>query len=132
CACANVVPASVMSSKAIRFIFFSPLWKKILSLRVFPRELRRIALQPFLLALESRLPLPGALQLVLHADGEPPQPVDLELDAVAVLEGREPAVIGAGGEDVTRLQRMDRRDPLDAARDLVRHVVGVVVLAQHA
>ncbi len=41
-------------------------------------------------------------------------------------------MVGAGRQDVARRQRMDRADPLDAARNVVRHIVGVEVLAQHA
>ena len=55
-----------------------------------------------------------------------------ELDRVAVHERVQAAMVGAGGEDVARLQRVDGGDPLDAARDLVRHVVGVEVLLQLA
>mgnify|MGYP003694056147 CR=1 FL=1 len=52
-----------------------------------------------------------------------PEAVGLELDHVAVLKGAQAAVVGAGRENVAGLERMDRADPLDAARDLVRHVV---------
>ena len=41
-------------------------------------------------------------------------------------------MIGTAREHVARLERMDRADPFDAARDIVRHVAGVVVLHQRA
>ncbi len=41
-------------------------------------------------------------------------------------------MIGAGGHDVAGLECMDGGQPLDAARNLVRHVVGVEVLLQFA
>jgi hypothetical protein len=56
----------------------------------------------------------------------------LQLDQVAVLEAAEPAVIGAGGEHVARAEGVDAGHPLDAARDLVGHVVGVEVLLEGA
>src|ERR1700720_4810285 len=94
---------------------------------VFSGQLRRdvgvIAgrlLRRLLMHLQAGLASPGALQLVLHVEGEPPEPVDFELDLVAVLEGVEAAVVGAGGDDIARLQGVDRGKPLDAARDLVR------------
>src|SRR5882672_3852329 len=91
------------------------------------RLLRRL-----LVHLQSRPPIPGALQLVLDVEGELPDAVDFELDLVAVHERVEAAMVGAGGDDVAGLQRVDRRQPLDAARDLVPHVVGVEVLHQGA
>ena len=41
-------------------------------------------------------------------------------------------MVGAGRQDVARQQRVDRRHPLDAAGDLVRHVVGVELLHHSA
>mgnify|MGYP001446572265 CR=1 FL=1 len=37
-------------------------------------------------------------------------------------------MVGAGRNDVTGLQRMDRTHPLDDARDVMRHVGGVELL----
>src|SRR5258705_12717435 len=76
----------------------------VLQLCVLARELRRGALQPLLLALEPGFARPGALQLVFHADDEPAQPVHFQLDPIAVLERREAAMVGAGGQDVARLE----------------------------
>src|SRR5215510_8158172 len=73
---------------------------------------------------------PSALEIVAHADTELAQLFDLELDAIAVLEGVQATMIGAARQDIARLQRMDRTHELDAARNLVRHVVGVEVLLQ--
>src|SRR6516162_4257557 len=107
--------------------------------RVFAGQLRcdvgigaRRLLRYLLVYLQPGLASPGALQLVPDVEGEPPETVDLELDLVAVLKGIEAAVIGPGGDDVARLQGVDRGEPLDAARDLVRHVAGVEVLHQGA
>ena len=61
-----------------------------------------------------------------------PEAFGLELDAVAVLEAGEAAVVGPGGEDVARLERVDARHPLDAARDLVGHVARVERLLDRA
>src|SRR6266481_5221969 len=73
------------------------------------RLLRRL-----LVHLQPRPPLPGALQLVLNVEGKLPDAVDFELDLVAVHERVEAAVVGAGGNDVARLQGVDRGEPLDA------------------
>ena len=81
---------------------------------------------------EPRFPAPGALELVAHVEAQLAEPFDFQLDHVAVHERVQAAVIGAGRQNVAGLQRMDRADPLDAARDLVRHVVGVEVLLQYA
>src|SRR3954466_14611866 len=59
---------------------------------VFSGQLRRDVgigagslLRRLLVHLEARLASPGALQLVLDVEGEPPDAVDFELDLVAVL-----------------------------------------------
>ena len=62
-----------------------------------------------LLALEARLARPGALEVVAHVEAQPAQALGLELDLVAVLERVQAAMVGAGGEDVAGLQRVDRR-----------------------
>src|SRR5262245_16904423 len=96
--------------------------------RVLAGELRGvIALAALGVMLEPGNARPGALELVAHADPQPTQPLDLELDAVAVLERVQAAMIGAGRQHITGLQGVDRADELDAARDLVGHVVGVEV-----
>src|ERR1700741_517165 len=89
-------------------------------LGVLAGELGRVALQPLLLALKARFARPGAIQLVADLHREPAQAVDFELHGIAVLQRRQTAMVGAGGDEVARLQIMDARDPFDAARDLVR------------
>src|SRR5579863_70229 len=85
---------------------------------VFAGELRRRAFEPLLLPLEPRLARPCALQRIADLDGEAPQALRFQLDRVAVLEGAEAAVVRPAGEDVARLERVDRAHPFDAARDL--------------
>src|SRR5919197_374527 len=65
---------------------------------VLARQLRCGALEALLLALEARLARPGALELVLHADDQAAEPLDLELDLVAVLEGGKAAMIRTRGQ----------------------------------
>src|SRR5688572_32399832 len=96
--------------------------------RVFPGELRRRCFLLFVLPVEARVASPRALQLVLHFELEPPELLRFDLDRVAILERRQPAMVGAGREDVAGIDGVDRRHPFDTARDLVRHVVGVEVL----
>src|SRR6185295_11960285 len=95
-------------------------------------QLGRRPLLTLLLTIQTRLTTPGALEVVTHVEAQPAEPLDFELDHVAVLESAQAAVVGAGGENVAGLQRVDRRDPLDAARDLVGHVTGVEVLLELA
>src|SRR5256885_13106613 len=87
--------------------------------RVLARQLRRRAFLLLLLAIQARLPAPGALEVVADVEAEPAQPFGLDLDPVAVLESAEAAMVRAGRDDVAGVERVDRRDPLDAARDLV-------------
>src|SRR5262245_54860440 len=100
--------------------------------RILAGELRRAARQSLLLVLEARVAPPGALELVAHFHAQPAHALDLELDPVAVLERGQAAVVGTGREHVAGLERVDRADPLDAARDVVRHVAGVEVLLERA
>src|SRR5205823_4306451 len=101
-------------------------------LRVLSADLRGRVAAALLLHLEAGLAGPGPLQFILHVDGELADSLGLDLDLVAVHKRVQAAMVGAGGQDVARLQRVDRRDPLDAPRDVVRHVVGVEVLHQDA
>ena len=78
--------------------------------------------------LKTRVARPGALQIVFHIDMQHAQTFALELNLIAVHEWVQTAVIGAGGQHIARLQSMDRAHPLDATRNLVRHVVGVEIL----
>src|SRR5947208_3607464 len=99
----------------------------LLRFGVLPGELRRRTALAALLTIEAGVATPGALQVVLHADVESTESIGLQLDHVAVHEGAEPAMIRAERDDVAGLQTMNARDPLDAARNLVGHVAGVVV-----
>src|SRR5665213_355292 len=102
-------------------------------LGVLPRQLRSgWPLEPTLVLLQASPALPGPLQVVADGDVEPTHAFDLELHMVPVHEWVQSAVIGAGGEQVARLERVHGGDELNAARDLVRHVVGVEVLHQDA
>src|SRR5688572_4554004 len=103
-----------------------------LRLRVLPRQLRSLTFQPPVLAIESRLAAPGALQLVAHVEAQPAESLGLDLDFVSVLESVQAAMVGAGGEDVARFHGMYRAHPFDAARDLVRHIARVEVLFEIA
>src|SRR6185369_12646227 len=82
-----------------------------LRLRVLPGQLGRQAFQLLLRTLQARFARPGALQLVAHADVQRAEALGRQLDLVSVLERRQPAVIGAGGEDVARLERVYRAHP---------------------
>src|SRR5689334_25155001 len=41
-------------------------------------------------------------------------------------------MIGSTGEHITRLERVNRADPLDTARNFMRHIAGIVILHQRA
>src|SRR5215467_4166999 len=97
---------------------------------VLSGQLRRRPFQLLFLPIEPRLTAPGALEVVADVEAQPAELLGLDLDAIAVLEPAEPAMIRAGGKNVAGIERMDRGDPLDAARNLVGHVAGVVVLLQ--
>src|SRR5262249_36320010 len=97
---------------------------------VLPGQLRCRAFLLLLLPVQPRLAAPGALEVVADVEGQAAHPLGLDLDPVAVLEATEPPVIGAGRDDVARVERVDRGDPLDAARNLVGHVARVVVLLE--
>src|SRR5258708_5380505 len=99
---------------------------------VFAAELRGGALQALLLALYPRFARPAAFEIVADVEAQAAQAFSFELDRVAVLKRIESAVVGARGQDVTGIQRMDRRDPFDAPRNLVGHVVGTKTLHEHA
>ena len=81
--------------------------------RVLAGQLGRGPFEFLLLPVEPRLPGPGALQVIAHVQTQPAQPVRLQLDLIPVLEGAEPPVVGARGEDVTGLERVDGADPLE-------------------
>ena len=99
-------------------------------LGVFAGELRGRHFQPFFLPLQPRLPCPRALEIVADLHMEPAQRLGFKLDQVPILEWVQAAMIGSQRQHVAGLQRVDRADPFDAARDFVRHVAGVVVLHQ--
>ena len=77
--------------------------------RVLAGQLRRRRVEALVLPVEPRLARPGALQLVAHVEAQAAETLDLQLDRVAVLEAVQPAMVGAGRQDVAGLQRVDRR-----------------------
>src|SRR6478609_1155175 len=77
--------------------------------RVFPANLRRRRVEALLLPIQPRLARPPPFQFVTHLEAELAEAAAFQLDRVAVHEAGQTTVIGAGGEDVARLQRMDRR-----------------------
>src|SRR5262249_39551824 len=98
--------------------------------RVLARELRRRAFLSLLLTVEPRLPAPRALQIVAHVYAQFPEPLRFQLDQIAVLEAAQSSMVGARGEKIARLQRVDRGHPLDTAGNLVSHVAGIEVLLE--
>src|SRR3989475_10413864 len=98
--------------------------------RVFPRQLRRHSFEPLLLPLEPSLAGPRVLQVVADVQAQPAQPLRLQLDQIPVVEGAEATVVGARGYDIASLERVNEADPLDAPRNLVRHVARVEVLLE--
>ena len=46
-------------------------------------------------------------------EAQPAQPLCLDLDQIPVLEGAQAAVIRPRGDDITRLQGVNRGDPLE-------------------
>ena len=72
------------------------------------------------------------MQIVTDAKRKPAETLGFQLHGVAILERIETAMIGAGGQDVTRIERVDRRRPLDTAGDLVGHIIGIEALHQRA
>src|SRR5258707_10745419 len=71
---------------------------------VLAGELRGVrALAALFLVLQARRARPGALVLVLHVDVQRAHLLDGKLDPVAVHEGVQPAMVGAGGQDVAGL-----------------------------
>src|SRR5258707_14008534 len=107
--------------ESARGVFAGQLWRDVGV--IAGRLLRRL-----LMHLQAGLASPGALQLVLHVEGEPSETVDLQLDLVAVHARVEDAMVGDCSDDVARLLGVERGKPLDATRDRVRHVSGGVVL----
>ena len=75
---------------------------------------------------------PGTLKIVAHCDVQRAAAFAGQLHLVAVHKRIKSSMIGAGCENVAGLQRVDRRDPFDTARNLVRHVVSVEILHHSA
>src|SRR5579859_2916642 len=86
---------------------------------VLAAELRGGAVEALLLALEARLARPGAVQVVTDSKGESTQSLGFQFDRVAILERIETPMVGASGQNVSGVERVDRRRPFDAARNLV-------------
>ena len=78
-------------------------------------------------------PGPGPVQIVPDIDRQATAALDLQLDLVAALERVQAAMVGAGGNYIAGLERMDHelRHSMHA-RNLVRHIIGVEVLHQVA
>src|SRR5262245_29197633 len=68
--------------------------------RVLPGHLKRRSFLTLVLAVQPRLPRPGALEIVAHVKAQPTQPLGLQLDPVAVLEPAQATMVGAGSQDV--------------------------------
>src|SRR5215467_6159999 len=81
-----------------------------------------------LLVLQASDACPSALQIIAHCDVQRAAALTGELDVVAVHERIEPSMVGAGCENVAGVQRVNRGDPFNAARNLMRHVVRVEIL----
>ena len=71
-------------------------------------------------------PLPAALQRVDDIQPHAPDMLHLDLDGLAVLQGAEPLVVGAAGDDVAGIEGHDRRGELDKLGNPMLHIVGVV------
>src|SRR5262249_30684531 len=93
---------------------FTLCWRSVLS-----GQLYRGHFWTVLSALAAGVADPGALEVVANADAQTPQPLGLHLDAVAVLERGQSAMVRAGREDVACLEGVDGGHPLNAARDVV-------------
>src|SRR6266850_7780581 len=76
--------------------------------------------------------LPGALERIADVEAHAPDAVNLEVDDLAVLERPQAFVVRAARDEVARVERHDGRGELDQLRDLVLHVVGVVVVPELA
>src|SRR5262245_39583591 len=90
-----------------------------------------LCVRPFcsaLLVLQASDACPGALQIIAHCDVQRAAALTGELDVVAVHERIEPSMVGACCENVAGVQRVNRGDPFNAARNLMRHVVSVEIL----
>jgi len=85
-----------------------------------------------LFVLEARVAAPGAFERIADFHAQTPEALDLELDPVRRPESAQAPVVGAGGEHVARIERVDSADPLDAAGNPVRHVARVEILLEHA
>ena len=73
------------------------------------------ALSAAFLVLQPGDARPGPLERIAYRDVQGAAPFAGELDLVAVHERIESAMIGAGRQNIARLERVDGGDPLDAA-----------------
>src|SRR5215211_7909917 len=64
--------------------------------RVAAGELRGVFALALGVPFQARVARPGALEVVAHVDAQAAEPIDLKLDLVAVLEGMQAAMVGAG------------------------------------
>src|SRR5262249_15111866 len=81
-----------------------------------------------LLVLQASDACPGALQIIAHCDVQRAAALTGERDVVAVHKRIEPSMVGTGCENVAGVQRVNRGDPFNATRNLMRHVVSVKIL----
>ena len=98
------------------------------ALRILPGQLLRESLQTFFLPLQPGFPCPGALEIVADLHVQAAERFGFELDQITVLKWVQAAVIGATSQNVARFERVDRRNPFDAAGNLMRHVARVIIL----
>jgi len=78
-----------------------------------------------LLVLQASDACPGAFQIIAHCDVQRAAALTGELDVVAVHERIEPSMVRAGRENIAGVQRVNRGDPFNAARNLMRHVISL-------
>src|SRR5712691_8939761 len=74
--------------------------------------------------------LPGACEGITDAELHAADPVDLEVDDLAVLQRTQALMVGAAGDHVAGVEGHDRRGKLDQLRHQVLHVVRVVVVTE--
>src|SRR4051794_12774166 len=72
---------------------------------VFAGQLWRGPILPVFLALSARFTGPRSMQVVAHADPQAAKALRFEFDRIAVHERVQAAMVGAGRQDVTRLER---------------------------
>src|SRR6516165_6874688 len=88
--------------------------------RIFAADLPSVdTFRSALFVLQASDARPSTLQVVAHCDVQRAAALAGQLHLVAVHERIKSSMIGAGGENVAGLQRVDGSDPFDTARNLV-------------